>query len=230
MALNPATVNRELACLKILLNRCDCIGKNPVSAVKFLNEDNEQMRVVSGEEEKLYLMACSQPLQDVATVMIETGARPEEICKLRRQDVHLERGYLHIPFGKTKAARRKIPLTDKALLVLEGRVKDAEGEYLFAGRGSKKGEKPVIKLNRAHNGAVERSKVAWFRLYDLRHTFAARATEAGIDLVTLAALLGHSRVQMVMRYAHPTEEHQFGAIRKMQAFRGRKKLPQALAV
>lgn len=37
-------------------------------------------------------------------------------------------------------------------------------------------------------------------------------------LVTLAAMLGHSRVQMVMRYAHPTEEHQFQAMRKMEKF------------
>lgn len=36
---------------------------------------------------------------------------------------------------------------------------------------------------------------------------------AGIDLVTLAAMLGHSRIQMVLRYAHPTEEHQFAAMK-----------------
>jgi integrase len=31
-------------------------------------------------------------------------------------------------------------------------------------------------------------------------------------------MLGHSRIQMVMRYAHPTEEHQFQAMRKIEAF------------
>jgi len=41
---------------------------------------------------------------------------------------------------------------------------------------------------------------------------------AGVDLVTLAAMLGHSRIQMVMRYAHPTEEHQFNAMKKVVAF------------
>jgi hypothetical protein len=40
--------------------------------------------------------------------------------------------------------------------------------------------------------------------------------------VTLAALLGHSRIQMVMRYAHPTEEHQFNAMKKMEAYRAAK--------
>jgi hypothetical protein len=40
--------------------------------------------------------------------------------------------------------------------------------------------------------------------------------QAGVDLVTLAAMLGHSRIEMVLRYAHPTEEHQFAAMEKMQ--------------
>lgn len=42
---------------------------------------------------------------------------------------------------------------------------------------------------------------------------------AGVDLVTLAAMLGHSRVQMVMRYAHRSEKHQFEAIKVMEASR-----------
>jgi integrase len=55
-------------------------------------------------------------------------------------------------------------------------------------------------------------------LTHLRHTWATRAAMAGVDLVTLAAMLGHCRVQMVMRYAHPTEEHQFNAMRKLESF------------
>jgi len=43
--------------------------------------------------------------------------------------------------------------------------------------------------------------VAPFRLHDLRHIWATRAAMSGIDLVTLAGMLGHSRIQMVLRYA-----------------------------
>ena len=90
--------------------------------------------------------------------------------------------------------------------VLEKRVAKAEVDQLFAsGRGGGDVSKPIVKLNNAHRGAVERAKLKPFRLDDCRPTFATRATEAGVDLVKLAAMRGLSRVQMVMRYAHPTE-------------------------
>lgn len=216
-SLRPATVNRELACLKLLFNQHKrTVPLNPVNEVKFYNEDNEQMRVLTPEEEKAYLFAASQPLRDIATLMVEMGMRPEEVCRIRRENVHLEHGYLFNPYGKTKAAKRKVPLSEKAVLVLENRMRKAEGVYLFRGRGV--GDAPVIHVNRAHQSAVERSGVRRFRLYDLRHTWASRAAMAGVDLVTLAALLGHSKLAMVMRYCHPTEDHQFEAMRKVQKF------------
>ncbi len=216
--LRPATINRELACLKTLLNQFvknDLIAKNPVSRVKLYAENNEQMRVLTPDEEKLYLFAASQPLQDIATLMLQTGMRPEEVCRIRRENVHLEQGYLSIPFGKTNAAKRKVPLSDAASTVLSGRLIRIKGECLFPGRVE--GES-IVKVNAAHTAAVKRTGVAPFRLYDLRHTWATRAAMAGVDLVTLAAMLGHSRIQMVLRYAHPTEEHQFQAMKKLEAF------------
>jgi integrase len=225
--LRPATINRELACLKILFNRFeDTVPRNPVRKVKFLAEDNEQMRVLTAEEEKLYLLAASQPLRDIATLMLETGMRPEEVCRIRRENVHLEQGYLFNPFGKTKAARRKVPLTARATAVLARRLEKAKGDFVFPGRAT---DQPIVKANAAHAGTLSRIKrirlevnekaIPRFRLYDLRHTWATRAAMAGIDLVTLAAMLGHSRIQMVLRYAHPTEEHQFAAMKKLEAFR-----------
>jgi integrase len=205
-----------LACLKHLFNRNESIvPKNPVKSVKFLQEDNEQTRVLNAEEEKLYLLAASQPLQDIARIMLETGMRPEEVHRIRCENVHFEQGYLVNPCGKTNAARRKIPLSAAACAVLLKRLDKAKGDYIFPGRST---DAPIVKVNAAHTATVKRCKVAAFRLYDLRHTWATRAAMAGMDLVTLAAMLGHSRIQMVLRYAHPTEAHQFAAMEKMQRY------------
>ena len=79
--IRPAAVNRELARLHHLFTRLDeLVPRNPVSKVKKLDENNQQERVLNREEEKLYPMAASQPLQDSGVLMLETGMRPEEVC------------------------------------------------------------------------------------------------------------------------------------------------------
>jgi integrase len=217
--LKPATVNREMATLRLLFNqniRNDVVFTNPVRKVKFLEEHNEQTRVVGFEEQEKYLVECSQPLRDVAALMLETGMRPEELYRLRVDNVNLKAGWLFNPSGKTKAAKRKVPLTRSASTILQKRLSKAKGPYVFGSESDP--DQPITKLNKPHCTAVKRSKVARFRLYDLRHTFATRAIEAGVDLITLAALLGHSRIVMVQRYAHPGEEHKADAMRKLEGF------------
>ena len=194
----------------------DIIARNPVSKVKLQQENNEQIRVLSLEEEQTYLNVCSQPLKDIAVLMIETGMRPDEVVHLTTGDVDQAKQTVRITKSKTQAGRRTLTLTQRAADVLSARVAMATGAYLFPHKLDV--NKPMIKSNNAHAGALKRSKLPHFRLYDCRHTFATRAVESGVDLVTLAALLGHSKINMVMRYAHPTAEHQEKAIRKMEAF------------
>lgn len=214
-----ATINRELACLRLIFNqyiKFDILTKNPVSKVKFLKENLDRWRVLSREEELLYLMAATQPLQDIATLMLECGCRPEELFRLERKNVHLADGYLFIPFGKTRNAKRLIPLSTRATDILVRRIGETTCKYIFTGKNA---ENPITTLKKAHAGALKRSKIGHCRLYDLRHTFASRFVESGGDLITLKDLLGHASLNMVLRYAHPSQEHRFTAIKKMEEAR-----------
>jgi len=216
--IKPATVNRELACLKAmyfhaLKDRHD-FG-NPVSEITFLPENNEQNRVLTFEEQQKYLLAANKSLKDVAGLILETGMRPEEVYRIRTENVFPDQSYLFSPYGKTKAAKRKIPLNSAALGIIKRRMEAAKGAYLFPHR--KDADKPVLKVNNAHDRALRNSKVRKFRLYDLRHTWATRAAESGeVDMSTLAALLGHSKLNMVTRYAHPQERHQADTVRRLE--------------
>jgi integrase len=237
--LRPATVNRELACLRAMFNhaiKADVSVRNPISktAAKALREDNEQIRVLTYEEQSAYLAKASPMMWDVAMIMLETGMRPEEVFRIQPANVNLAESYLFNPYGKTKAAKRRIKLTETAKSILVRRMKAAaERESKDKGRGAflfpceADATRPLPGVQSRHARALLESKVASFRPYDCRHTWATRAAQAGIDLVTLAAMLGHSKINMVLRYAHPTQEHQAKAMDMMERYVSEQKIAQA---
>jgi integrase len=215
----PATVNRELACLRAMFNHTakdHSELRNPVSQVKFLAEANQQERVLTFAEQRSYLAAASPTLAAAAGLILETGMRPEEVFTLQVPAVRLGDRFLKIERGKTPAARRRIDLSDTALAILKARMAlaaELKSAYLFP--CERDIERPLPGIQTAHAKALADSGVAAFRPYDMRHTWATRAAEAGIDLVTLASMLGHSRIQMVMRYAHPSQAHRISAMEKL---------------
>lgn len=89
------------------------------------------------------------------------------------------------------------------------------GKYLFPKR-EVDGNRPDRSLNRLHQKARAITGVDAFRPYDCRHTFATRAVENGMDLLTLAAILGHANLKELRRYAHPSESFKRDAMRKME--------------
>ena len=109
--------------------------------------------------------------------------------------------------------------------VLQSRLESQSGNYLFPHRSDP--TKPITRPNWLHHSVLRKTKLPAFRMYDLRHTFATRMAMSGVDIVTLAAILGHAKIQMVLRYAHPSQEHQFEAVRKLEQFTARKGLKVA---
>jgi integrase len=176
------------------------------------------MRVVSFEEEIKYLAEASQPLKDIAQIILDTGLRPEEVFRIRVEHLDFAARTIFNPFGKTKAARRKVTMTADVHAILKDRAKSAKGPFVFYSKSGS--DKPIGSVRKAHDKAVEDAGIAeHFRLYDLRHAFATRAVAGGVDLPTLSAMLGHTSIQMTMRYVHPAEEQKKIATGKLETFR-----------
>ena len=64
-----------------------------------------------------------------------------------------------------------------------------------------------MAVQRAFNRAKEKAEIEDFRFHDLRHCYASWTRQAGVDLDTLADLLGHKDTRMTRRYAHITPAH-----------------------
>ncbi len=220
--IKPATVNRELILLSGLFRYLIKKGKvssNPVTGVDLLKENNIQDNIVNQDEFRAYIIAASQPLRDVAIVMFETGMRPGEIFNLRKRNIKFTENLIDITEGKTDNAPRKIPMSENAERVIAARYDSAEGDLLFPGGKNADQDEPIVKLTNSHLATIRRAGLKSFRLYDLRHTFATEYIAAGGDLLTLAAILGHSKLATLQRYGHPSDQHKAAAIQKLNDFR-----------
>jgi integrase len=116
-----------------------------------------------------------------------------------------------ISSGKTPSARRTLDLTPESREILARRTNASKSSWIFP--APRKPGQHVARLNSAHDN-ICRDAGLGFVLYDLRHTFATRMAEVGVDLATLAAILGHGSIRIVQRYAHPTADHKRAAMAK----------------
>ena len=137
-------------------------------------------------------MAASNLLQNFAIVMIDMGIRPEDVIRIEVKNLNLSYGYIFIPFGKTKTAKRKIPLNSRVSDLLSKRLNEMGGRYLFANESP---QGPLTTIKTAHAGALRRAKLPHFRLYDLRHTYSTRFIESGGDIATLRPCLSTRTVK-----------------------------------
>jgi integrase len=211
----PATVNRELACLKYMFNLAIKWGQtitNPMIKVKLFKENNASLRYLS-EEEIQKLIACSADhLKPILITAINTGMRAGEILHLRWDQVDFNNGLITV--DKTKSGEaRKIPMNEDLTRTLQ-KIKlqtASDSGYVFC----KADGKPYGSVKKAF-GTVRRKLIEegiqYFRFHDLRHTFASHLVMNGVDLVSVKELLGHRTIKMTMRYAHLSQDHKRRAV------------------
>ncbi len=124
----------------------------------------------------------------------------EEAARVMAGSLHVTRAIAVDVEGTPKNGRNRIvPLNDMALTMLKA-YRHLRGPYVFSTVKGKRLTKNSAKgpLRRARM----RSGVAHFGWHALRHTFASHLTMRGVPLKAVQELLGHSTIEMTMRYAH----------------------------
>jgi integrase len=170
-----------------------------------LFQGQNDLQIVSQDEQWKYVAKASKLLRDVATIILDIGMWPEEVFTIRKENAHLPHGYRFVPAGETQLARRSIPLTDTMELVSKLGVGAAKGPCIFPSRHDP--NKPHTCLKKADAEALRDAKIkSPFQIYDLRHTLSPWSAMAREDLPTLKELMGHSEISTTLRYIHPTPQ------------------------
>ncbi len=194
-----STINRELSCLRLIFNKAISWGyldESPMKDFKFFSEkDNFMERVLSLEEEDRLLKNCaSMAVRDFIVIGLNTGMRKSEILSLEWKNVSLEKRVILVTMTKS-GKNREIPINDTLHSLLD-RLHGSNG----SGRMF-----PYVNVYWSFKKAARLAGIPEVRLHDLRHTFATRLIESGVDIITLRDLLGHSQSAVTERYTHPNE-------------------------
>jgi integrase len=144
-------------------------------------------------------------------IALHTGMRPSEQYGLTWERVDLVRKFITIPKSKNGNTRH-IPLNSIALGAFQELFARSRGQgRVFV---NIHGE-PPRGYKHWFGPAVLQAGVSGFTWYCLRHTFASRLVMAGVDLRTVAELMGHKTIQMTMRYARLAPAHKLAAVERL---------------
>jgi integrase len=219
------TVNSSLRALRAVLHRATLERlRNPLvkGEITILAGAKSRERVVTREDEKKYLEACTEPLRSTATILVDTGLRPEECFRLKWECVTFTKdgGRIFNEHGKSKAARRAVSMTQRVRGILSQRW-SAAGEpadgWVFPARKAAVGHIVPNTIYQPHLDAVKRSGVRPFVLYSLRHTFLTRLGQSGCSPWTLAKIAGHSDINISKHYVHASDDDAAEAIKKLES-------------
>lgn len=191
--------------------------RNVVNEVEIPSDaEAVRMHVLTRAEESLYFGAIErmiaerkyrthglEDLRDLGILMLNQGCRPEELREMEQGAVDLAGGFFTIVRGKSTAARRTLRLTAASRSLLATRLQSS-GKWIFPSHRNR-GEH-IGNVQRMHDAVLAESGLA-FVPYDLRHTAATRWAEAGVDISTIAAWLGHANLRSVQKYIHPSKAH-----------------------
>ncbi len=227
--LSPNAVNSVITVLQSSLSAARGSGlmhSSPASKIKRPKLVESEIVCFSVAEQKSIEKAV---FLDKRTYMfgvilcLYTGIRIGELLALTWQDIDFVNGIISITktcydgmstngkFGrlvdtpKTPSSKRKIPLPKQLVSFMKNIKKRSESDCVI----SKKGEPFLVRTyQRNFSALLKRLNIEHRGFHALRHTFATRAIECGVDVKTLSEILGHKNATITLnRYAHSLMEH-----------------------
>lgn len=223
------TINGIISILRTTLKKAIVVGiidKEYTDCIKRPKQREKRVESFGIEEQRKiehYIIEGRKFRLYGVIISLYTGIRLGELLALQWEDIDISKGTISITktcrdgwengsyhkiidTPKTETSQRIIPIPKKLMIYIRKAKKNYGGKYVVGGKTiygaqirtyQKSFENCLIKLNIKHKG-----------FHSLRHTFATRALECGMDIKTLSEILGHNNPSITLkRYAHSMLEH-----------------------
>jgi integrase len=207
------------------IENCPLVQKK----IKKLQESDtdEIIRYLTAEERPRLLAALDQReksgekdyLKTLVLVALNTGVRRGALLQLRWDDVNFEAKTIRLRRATAKADKLEyIPMNTIVFKTLsEWRIfkqKTAPRErLLFSGpKGA-----PMHDVRSSWKKVLRDAGIENFRWHDMRHDFASQLVMAGVNILTVKALLTHSNLDQTLRYAHLAPDQKKEAVDRLDS-------------
>ncbi len=237
--LSNVTINLHITLLKTIMNQAlenEIIQVNKIYKTKKLKVNSKEVKAFSINDQKKienYCLNSKEYYYSVGILLcLYTGLRIGELVALTWDDVNFKTKELNINKTitrirknkewiemiiepKTKKSIRKIPLGNEIIILLKELKKKKISKYIVS---NKTGDRALIRtyqyfFTRIQNNLNIKEVL---NFHALRHTFATRAIESGMDIKTLSEILGHSNTSITInRYVHSLDETKKKAMNKL---------------
>ena len=238
--LSANTVNVFLSVIKSSLRRAVLLGitdKEYSSAIVRPKVREKRVECFSKEEQKkieTYISEKKKPKLFGIILCLYTGLRIGELLALEWSDIDLQKGTISISktchdswenghyvkvidTPKTECSQRTIPIPRQLIVRIKEQKKHTKGIFVICGK-SEYGI-GVRSYQRTFENLLKNLGIAHKGFHSLRHTFATRALECGMDIKTLSEILGHTNASVTLkRYAHSMLEHKTEMMNRVGKF------------
>lgn len=186
--------------------------------------ESEQKRI------ERYILEKNNPRLYGILITLYSGLRIGELMALEWNDIDMKTGILYVTktcrdewddgiylkvmdSPKTPASVRQIPLPKQILPLIRQMKKQSRSKYVICGKTK---ETPLRSYQKTFENILHKLNIPHRGFHSLRHTFATRALERGMDVKTLSEVLGHKNPSVTLnRYVHSLTPHKRAMMNKV---------------
>ena len=238
----PLSVNTVFGIVSVLKQAfklaltLDLIPKDPTVAIKLPQQQEKEIQALTRDEQKRIEEYCLKQTKNNyigIIICLYTGIRLGELLALIWDDIDFEKKFLYIKKTayklkingknqmvidkpKTKKSNRIIPLPDKLINLLQLTKNKSTSDYILSTKTNNMVD--IRSYQRTFESILNKCGIKHYNFHCLRHTFATRALELGMDIKTLSEILGHTNVAITLnRYAHSLLEYKIQEMNKLSS-------------
>jgi len=204
--LKATTVHQEFRVLRRALNvavRKKFLPLNPCAGVEFPVSIRGLFRphYVTWSEQQMIEFHAPEYLRNVVRIITETGLRVyKELITMRKDQVDLENATVWIPDSKTPNGVAEVPLTAIAVEAFRDQIRCAgTGDLLFPSDKNSSGHQTTFKT--VWHKTLKRANIPYFRIYDLRSTYATRLSAGGVADEWVTQMLRQGDAKVFKKYS-----------------------------